>query len=51
MNKLGKKVLIKKGCKTKFNEDTYLSSYMITAVRNNGTVSAHTGKVTDTFNI
>ena len=37
--------------KTKFNQDTYIGPYVITAVRNNGTIRAHEGRVTDTFNI
>ena len=37
--------------KTKFNQDAYIGPYVITAVRNNGTVKACKGRVTDTFNI
>ena len=45
------KVLLKNARKTKFNQDAYLGPYTITAVRNNGTVRARKGKVTDAFNI
>ena len=47
----GDKVLVKNTWKTKYNQDTYLGPYTITAVRNNGTVRACKGKVTDFFNI
>ena len=36
---------------TKFNQDAYIGPYVITAVRNNGTVRVRKGKVMDTFNI
>jgi len=36
---------------TKFNQETYLGPYKVTAIRNNGTVRAHKGRLTDTFNI
>ena len=36
----GGKILLKNVWKTKFNQDTYLGPYTITAVRNNGTVKA-----------
>ena len=45
------KVLLKNLRKTKFNQDAYLSPYVITAVRKNGTVRANKDGVTDTFNI
>ena len=35
---LGDKVLQINEWKTKFNQDAYISSYMIRAVRNNGTI-------------
>ena len=35
----------------KFNQDAYLGPYTITAVRDNGTVRARKGKVTDTYNL
>ena len=38
--KQGDKVLLKKAWKTKFNQDACISPYVITAVRNNGTVRA-----------
>ena len=47
--KEGDKVLLKNAWKTKFNRDTYKGPYEITAVRNNGTVRANKGRVTDTF--
>ena len=47
----GDKVLLKNEWKTKFNQDAYLGPYAIIAVRNNDTVRAHKGKITDTFNI
>ena len=47
----GGKVLLKNEWKTKFNQDAYLGPYMITAVRNNGTVRACKCKVTDAFDI
>ena len=49
--KQGDKVLLKNAWKTKFNQDAYIGPYVITAVRNNGTVRARKGRVTDTFNI
>ena len=48
---IGDKVLLRNAWKTKFNQDAYLGPYVITAVRNNGTVRARKGRVTDTFNI
>ena len=47
----GDKVLFKNASKNKFNQDAYLGPYTIIAVRNNGTVRARKGKITDTFNI
>ena len=47
----GDKVLLQNAWKTKFNRDTYLGPNTVTAVRNNGTVRARKGKITDTFNI
>ena len=47
----GDKFLLKNAWKTKFNQDGYLGPDTITAVRNNGTVSARKGKITDTFNM
>ena len=49
--KVGDKVLLKNAWKTKFNQDAYIGPYTITAVRNNGTVRARKGNVTDTFNL
>ena len=48
---LGDKVFLKNKWKTKFNLYTYLGPYIITAVRNNGTVRARKDGVTDTFHI
>ena len=49
--KTGDKVLLRNAWKTKFNQNAYLGPYVITAVRDNGTVRAHKGRITDTFNI
>ena len=49
--KVGDEILLKNAWKTKFNQDAYLGPYTITAVRNNGTVRARKGKVTDTYNL
>ena len=46
----GGKVLLKNVWKTKFNHDAYLGPYMITTARNDGTVRASKGIITDTFN-
>ena len=46
--KQGDKVLLKNAWRTKYNQDAYLGPYVITAVRNNGTVRACKGRVTDT---
>ena len=45
------KVLLRNAWKTKFNQNSYLSLCVITAVRDNGTVRACKGRITDTFNI
>ena len=47
----GDKVLLKNAWKTKFNQDTFLRPYTITALINNGTVRARKGKIIDTCNI
>ena len=49
--KIGDKVLLKNAWPTKFNQDAFLGPYKVTAVRNNGTVRARKGRLTDTFNI
>ena len=49
--KTGDKVLLRNAWKTKFNHNAYLGPYTITAVRDNGTVRARKGRITDTFNI
>ena len=51
MYKQGEKVLHKNVWKTKFNQDAYIDSHIITSVRNNGTTRAHKGRVTGNFNI
>ena len=48
---IGDKVLLKNAWPTKFNQDAYLGPYEVTAVRNNGTVRARKGRLTDTYNI
>ena len=45
------KVLLENAWKTKFFLDAYIGPYLIIAVRNNGTVRACKGRVTDTFAI
>mgnify|MGYP000473878471 FL=1 len=45
--RVGDKVLLKNEWKTKFNQDAYKGPYTITAVRDNGTVRARKGRVTD----
>ena len=45
------KVLWKNTWKAKFNQDFYLGPYTVTEVRNNGTVHARRGNVTDTYNL
>ena len=47
----GDKVLLKNAWKTKFNQDAYIGPYTVTEVRNNGTVRARRGNVTDTYNL
>ena len=47
--KQGDKVLLKNAWKTKLKHDVYLGPFVIAAVRNNGTVRDHKGKVTDAF--
>ena len=51
MFKQGDNVLFKNAWKTKFNQEAYIGPYIIIADKNNGTVTDHKGKVTDTFNI
>ena len=48
---IGDKVLLKNVWPTKFNQDAFLGPYVITAVRNNGTVRARKGRLTDRYNI
>ena len=47
----GDNILLKNAWKTKFNKDTYIGPYILTAVRNNGTVGSYKGNVTDTDNL
>ena len=50
--KTGDLVLRKNAWKTKYNDEAYIGPYTITAVnKDNGTVNARKGKVTDTYNI
>ena len=49
--KQGDKVLLKDAWGTIFNQDAYIRPYIITAIRNNSTLRACKGRVTDTFNI
>ena len=51
MYQTGDKVLLRNAWKTKFNQNAYLGPYAITAVRDNGSVRARKGRITDTFNI
>ena len=51
MYKQGDKVLLENTWKTKFNHDAYIGPYIITAIRNNGTVMVCKDRVTDIFNI
>ena len=44
----GDKVLLKNTLNTKFNQDAFLDPFIITSVRNNGSVRASKSKVTDT---
>ena len=48
---IGDKVLLKNVWSTKFNQDAFLGPYVITAVRNNGTICTHKGRLTDMYNI
>ena len=49
MYKPGDQVLLKNAWNTKYNDQAYIGPYTITAVnKNNGTVNARKGKVTDT---
>ena len=43
------KVVLKNAYKTKINQDAYVGPCVITAVKNNGTVTAFKGRVTDIF--
>ena len=45
------KVLLRNAWKMKFNQNAYLGPYVITAVKDNGTVRARIDRVTDSFNI
>ena len=49
--KIGDKVLLNNAWKAKFNKDTYVGPYIITEVRNYGTVRARKGLVTETSNL
>ena len=49
--KVGDLILLKNEWKTKFNQDSYSGPLKITAVRNNGTVRACKGNLTDTYNL
>jgi len=50
--KVGDQILLVNEWKTKFfNQDAYKGLLRITAVRNNGTVRARFGRVTDTYNL
>ena len=49
--KIGDKVLLKNAWKTKFNQDAYKDPYVITAVRNNGTIRARKGRVMNIRNL
>ena len=49
--KVGDLVLLKNEWSTKFNQDAYSGPLKITAVRNNGTVRARKGNITDTYNL
>ena len=45
----GDKVLEKNTWKTKFNQDSYVSRYIMTEVRNNEIVLARSDNITDTY--
>ena len=47
----GDKVILENAWKTKFNQDAYIGPYTVTEVRNNGTVYARKGNVTDTYSL
>ena len=47
----GDKVLLKNVLKTKLSQDAYIGPHTVTEVRNNGTVHARKGNVTDTYNL
>ena len=47
----GDEVLLKNAWKTKISQDAYQDLYVITAVRNNGTVKARKDQVTNIFSI
>ena len=47
----GDKVLLKNVWKSNLNQDSYIGPYTIAEVRNNGTVRAFKGSVTDTYNL
>ena len=49
--KVGDLILLKNEWKTKFNQEAYKGPLRITDVRNNGTVRARFGRVTDTYNL
>ena len=51
MYRTGDKVSLKNAWKTNFNQDAYIGPYTVTEVRNNGTVRARKGNVTDTYNL
>ena len=48
---IGDKALLKNARKTKFNQYAYIGPYTVTEVWNNGTVGAHRGNITDTYNL
>ena len=48
---VGDLILLKNKWKTKFSHDSYSGPLKITAVRNNGTVRACKGNLTDTYNL
>ena len=47
----GDKVLLKNAWKMKFNQDAYIGPYAVTEVWNDGTVRAHRGNITNTYNL
>ena len=48
---VGDEILIKQDQNTKFGTDPYKGPYVITEVRNNGTVRVREGIIEDTYNI